>query len=63
MSAKMSSRDRFLATMRYEPVDRAPYRSWGAWPETIERWKTEGYDPDISFKNYCIFMEKLRAIL
>ena len=41
----MTSRARFLATMRYELVDRVPYRSWGAWPETIERWKTEGYDP------------------
>lgn len=43
---KMSDRERFLATMRYEPVDRAPFREFGAWPETIERWKAEGFDPD-----------------
>lgn len=42
----MNSRERLLATLRYEPVDRAPYRSWGAWPETIERWRSEGYDPE-----------------
>ncbi len=42
----MTHRERFLATMRYEPVDRVPFRGFGAWPETIERWKREGYDPD-----------------
>ena len=42
----MTPRERFLATMRYEPVDWAPCREFGAWPETIERWKGEGYDPD-----------------
>jgi len=43
----MNNRERFLASMRYQPVDRVPF--WdigGAWPETIERWKLEGYDPD-----------------
>jgi hypothetical protein len=42
----MNERERFLATMRYQDRDRAPYRHFGAWPETIERWKREGYDPD-----------------
>jgi uroporphyrinogen decarboxylase len=32
--------------MEYQPADRAPFWAWGAWPETIERWKAEGYDPD-----------------
>ena len=41
----MTPRERFLATMRYEPVDRVPFRLFGAWPETVERWKREGYDP------------------
>lgn len=31
--------------MEYRPVDRAPFWDWGGWPETIERWKSEGYDP------------------
>jgi Uroporphyrinogen decarboxylase (URO-D) len=41
----MTSRDRFLATMRYQSRDRVPFRDAGAWPETVERWKREGYDP------------------
>ena len=39
----MNARDRFLATCRFEPVDR-PFR-WetiGFWPETIARWHKEG---------------------
>lgn len=42
----MTDRARFLATMRYQARDRAPYRHFGAWPETIERWISEGYNPD-----------------
>ena len=41
----MTSRERFLACMRYQPVDRAPFRgAFGAWPETAERWRREGCD-------------------
>lgn len=43
----MTHRERFLNVMNYKPVDRCVYGVWtGAWPETIERWKAEGYDPD-----------------
>ncbi|HOJ33875.1 MAG TPA: uroporphyrinogen decarboxylase family protein [Candidatus Hydrogenedentes bacterium] len=42
----MTPRERFLATMNYQPVDRAPLRDFGVWPETLERWKEEGYDPN-----------------
>lgn len=41
----MTDLERFRACMNYEPRDRAPFRSWGAWPETLERWEKEGYDP------------------
>lgn len=42
----MTSRERFLRVMNYQPVDRGMYvAGMGAWPETYERWKTEGYDP------------------
>jgi uroporphyrinogen decarboxylase len=41
----MTPRQRLLATLRYQPVDRAPFRGFGIWPETEERWKREGYDP------------------
>jgi uroporphyrinogen decarboxylase len=42
----MTDRDRFLALMDYRPVDRCVYGVWtGAWPETWERWRGEGWDP------------------
>ncbi len=39
----MNARERFIATCRFEPVDR-PFRfeTIGFWPETIERWHGEG---------------------
>ena len=44
----MTDRERFLNLMEYMPVDRCVYGIWcsGAWPETMERWKREGFDPD-----------------
>ncbi|HUT37189.1 MAG TPA: uroporphyrinogen decarboxylase family protein [Planctomycetota bacterium] len=42
----MTELERFRACMEYQPVDRAPFWDWGAWPETIERWKAEGLDPN-----------------
>jgi uroporphyrinogen decarboxylase len=31
--------------MEYRGVDFHPFWNWGGWPETIQRWKAEGYDP------------------
>lgn len=42
----MTDRERFLNLMNYKRVDRCVYGVWtGVWAETVERWKTEGYDP------------------
>jgi uroporphyrinogen-III decarboxylase len=41
----MNDRERFIAVMEYQTVDRVPLWDFGVWPETIERWKGEGYDP------------------
>jgi hypothetical protein len=41
----MTEKERFYACMEYKPVDYVPFWNWGAWPETIERWRGEGYDP------------------
>jgi len=41
----MTPRERFLASLRYQRVDRAFYRLPGGWPETQDRWKREGFDP------------------
>lgn len=44
----MTSRERFLNVMNYQPVDRNLYGMWvGWWPETQQRWETEGYDPAV----------------
>ncbi|MHB1132255.1 MAG: uroporphyrinogen decarboxylase family protein [Chloroflexota bacterium] len=38
----MNSRERFLATMRFEPVDRVPLWEFGYWGGTVRRWYAEG---------------------
>ena len=39
---RMNARQRFLAAMRFEEVDRLPMLTMGLWPETVERWRAEG---------------------
>jgi uroporphyrinogen decarboxylase len=42
----LTHRERFLRVMNYQPVDRGVYGVWThGWPETYQRWQTEGYDP------------------
>lgn len=38
----MTARERFLACMSFEPMDRPPLREWGPWTQTRKRWATEG---------------------
>ncbi|MFI5385147.1 MAG: uroporphyrinogen decarboxylase family protein [Fimbriimonadales bacterium] len=38
----MTDRERFLATMHYQPRDRAPICDFGFWTETAELWKGQG---------------------
>lgn len=38
----MNSRERFLACMRFESMDRAPNWEMGYWAGTLERWHREG---------------------
>ena len=40
----MNHRERLLRALRFERVDRAPDYEFGAWPQTIERWKQEGME-------------------
>jgi uroporphyrinogen decarboxylase len=37
----MNARERFLATMRFEPCDHPPYWEWAYWVEAIQRWYSE----------------------
>jgi uroporphyrinogen-III decarboxylase len=38
----VNSRERFLACMNFEPVDRAPLWEFGYWAGTLHRWYAEG---------------------
>ena len=38
----MNERERFLRYMHSEAVDRIPLMEMGFWPETLERWHSEG---------------------
>ncbi|MBI2941732.1 MAG: hypothetical protein HYY04_14975 [Chloroflexi bacterium] len=39
-----TARERFLAVMAFEPVDRPPLWEMGYWCNTIARWRTEGLE-------------------
>jgi len=41
-ASTLTERERFLRYMRFEAVDRVPLMDMGVWPETLERWHTEG---------------------
>ena len=48
LSAPMNDRERFIACVRGEPVDRPPYWVfWGPWGLTWDRWRTEGMTPEL----------------
>jgi uroporphyrinogen decarboxylase len=44
----MNARERFLATLRFQPIDR-PFRweTFGMWPETLDRWYQENLDASL----------------
>ena len=42
-----TDRERFRAIMAYEAADRIPVYYFGTWRETMERWRSEGYDDRI----------------
>ena len=49
----MTDRERFLACLRGEPVDRSPYwLFWGPWPTTRTRWLREGMPADCDLRVY-----------
>ena len=39
--SKMRPHDRFLACMRFQPVDHVPLWDWGPWESTLRRWRRE----------------------
>jgi hypothetical protein len=55
----MNSRERFLATMNYQPRDRVPWGEMGFWPETLEVWYEQGMPEDVHLADYFGF-DRLR---
>ena len=55
----MNDRERFLATMTYRERDRCPWGEMGFWPETLERWHTEGWPEDVYLNQFFGF-DRLR---
>ncbi|MHB1160337.1 MAG: uroporphyrinogen decarboxylase family protein [Chloroflexota bacterium] len=45
----MDSRERFLATMAFEDVDRVPLWEFGYWAGTVRRWYGEGLQRKVGF--------------
>jgi uroporphyrinogen decarboxylase len=48
----MKSKERFHATMHYQPRDRAPIADFGFWDETIVIWHEQGLPEDIYFHGW-----------
>ncbi len=48
----MNDRERYLATMRFQPVDRPPLLAGGPWAETLARWRQEGLPLVMSVPEY-----------
>jgi len=48
----MNSRERFMATISFDKIDRFFRRDMGFWPSTIERWKREGLPPNWNETNF-----------
>ena len=45
----MNTRQRLLATLNFQPCDHPPYWEWAYWPETLDRWYTEGLDRQVGY--------------
>ncbi|MBM3477334.1 MAG: hypothetical protein FJX75_29040 [Armatimonadetes bacterium] len=62
----MTERERFLRTLRYEPVDRRPLHLVGPWPDTLARWRREGlpegWDAATLHRHHCLRPLRLRNV-
>lgn len=45
----MTHRDRWKRTMAFLPVDHVPDEEFGFWPQTLDRWYTEGLPRSVCF--------------
>lgn len=52
MIQPMTDRQRFLATMHYQPRDRCPICDFGFWEETIPAWHKQGLPEWVTYVGY-----------
>jgi len=48
----MTDKERFLRTMRYQPVDRRPLHLVGPWSFTLDRWHREGLPEGVDLNEF-----------
>lgn len=48
----MNSRERILAALNGDDMDRIPITEIGVWPETEERWRSEGLPRGVALEDY-----------
>lgn len=53
----MNARERFLATARFQPVDRTFLIPAWAWDQTRERWRNEGMPAGLDGQKWCDYFE------
>ncbi|MBN1670191.1 MAG: hypothetical protein JXR37_04120 [Kiritimatiellae bacterium] len=60
----MTVRERFRATMKFQPVDRRPVIEWAPWwNRTVERWNSEGLPVKGQYELYEYFgLDMLRCV-
>ena len=59
MPNPMTPRERFLAVMAYQPVDRLPNWELGVWGQAIDEWLAQGLPPDTFHWNWFVGEECL----
>lgn len=58
----MTNRERFIRTMRYQPVDRRPLHVVGPWPDTLARWHREGLPADVQDVHAHLGVDAIRLV-
>ena len=48
----MNNRERFLRAMRCQEMDHPPFLGEGPWPDTLARWRKEGYPEGVSYDDF-----------
>jgi hypothetical protein len=58
----MTERERFIATMTYQPVDVRPLQLAGPWPDTLARWHREGLPAEVEDVHAWLGLKSLKIL-